>query len=72
MELSYEFLKHLYESTGRSSFIPQLQGYFDQHEQFVKKYGSDINLSITDERFRDRLTLSADALSRYIQALDKA
>lgn len=72
MELSFRFLEHLYNSTGRSSFVPQLHGYFEQHEQFVAQHGSDINLSITDKTFKDRLAISEKSLSKFLKALDKA
>lgn len=66
MELSRQFLEWLFSATGRSSSIPQLDRYIKDHQEFLEKYDSEINLEITDNTFKDRLILSEQALKGFI------
>jgi len=67
MGLSREFLVDLYSGTDRDSFIPQLPAYMEDHQRFLERYAGDIDLAITDVTFPDRLAISADGLSKYLE-----
>lgn len=65
--LSKEFLVRLLNSTGRSKFVEtQLDNYLQHHQEFAAKYDEDITLKITDDTFKDRLRVSAEALEVFI------
>jgi hypothetical protein len=69
MELSKEFLEKLFNSTGRSKFLTRLPGYLEQHRRFMQKYSDDVNLQITDDKFKDRLKLASEGLQKFINKL---
>jgi len=69
MELSRSFLEELFAKTGRQHFLPQLDSYFRHHREFLDKYAHDISLKITDQIFKDRNQVAAEALEKYIDSL---
>ena len=69
MELSRQFLEKLFGATDRKDFLPQLDDYFKNHQQFLKRYRSDINLEIDDANFQNRLKIAATELQKFIDGL---
>jgi hypothetical protein len=66
MELSRSFLTGLYLGTGRESFMAQLDDYMEDHQRFLNNHSHDISLEITDGDFKDRLQISVDGLSHFL------
>jgi hypothetical protein len=63
-------MNNLFSKTNRSGLTTDyLDRYMKDHEDFIKQYSDDIYLSITDEQFRDRLKISAEALQKFIEKL---
>ena len=66
MDLSKEFIARLH-GANHSLSADALDSYFEQHQMFLEQYGSDANLHITDETYKDRMALSEQALAAYLQ-----
>lgn len=61
LDLSQAKIEQLYKAKGytETQLIPQL---YQQHQDFLKEHGQEVNLHITDESFADRLELSLKAV----------
>jgi len=68
-ELSRPFLEELFAKTGRANFLPQLDNYYRHHQDFLDKYSLDISLKITDDLFKNRNQVAAQALEKYLDSL---
>lgn len=69
MEMSKAFLLKLYDETGRSWWVDDnLDGYLRDHEQFLKKFQSDVSLEINDDNFIDRLNVAAAGLTKFLES----
>jgi len=64
LDLSKPFLEKLFAAKGYQT--SNLDNYLKQHEDFLRNYYQDVNLSITDDSFSQRLTLAADGLQKFI------
>lgn len=65
MDLSKEFVVRLFEAKLYQAFI-HIDKWMNDHELFLDNYAKDINLSITDSNFKDRLKLSSEKLNDWI------
>jgi hypothetical protein len=70
MDLSEEFLKHFFVVTGRPKFLAKLPKYIADHDNFNRLYSGDVGLSINDEKFTQRIKLSATALQHFLSELE--
>lgn len=59
-DLSKSFLEKLYRAKNYTAF-DNIEGWLADHNQFLKEYGQEVDLHITDENFSDRLKLSLAA-----------
>ena len=66
MDLSKEKLVELYTRKNYNDSLPRLDQMIAEHNKFLQEYGEDINISIKDNDFRDRLKLSYSAVSDFI------
>lgn len=67
MELSPQFLENLWKKTGRAELIPKyLYPYLPAHQDFINRYGDEIDVEINDGNFLRRNQVAAEALERFI------
>jgi hypothetical protein len=69
LDLSKNFLQHLYELKGYHESAKQLDTFMAEHEAFLKEYGEAIGLHIIDASFPDRLTRSLQAVLAWQETL---
>lgn len=67
LDLSKEFLVNLYKAKNYTEFNA-LDRTFNEHQLFLEKHSNIVNLSITDNQFKDRLSLSLNAAKEFIKA----
>ena len=66
LDLSHDFLLKLYQAKNYTDSINRLDQLLLDHQNFLDKFSSVVNLSITDANFADRLTLSEKSLASWI------
>lgn len=67
MDLSREFLVKLYEAKNYSESLKNIDNFIVDHQQYLSDYSSIVNLSINDENFLNRLTLSEQTLNLWLK-----
>lgn len=65
LDLSKEKLVELYTRKNYNDSLPRLDQMIAEHNKFLQEYGEDINISIKDNDFKDRLQLSYSAVSDF-------
>lgn len=66
IDLSKEFLLKLFKAKNYEA-ADKLDGWIKDHEIFLSRYSSLVNLHITDKTFKERLRLSAQKLEEWIK-----
>ena len=66
LDFSPELLDRIYRHKSYQD-LENLKKTIADHEEFLAKHGSEIDLHLTDAEFRDRLKLSAEAVRRWIE-----
>ena len=66
IDLSKEFIVKLFKTKDYTAF-DKLDGWINDHEEFLKKYKNLINFHITEEIFKNRLQLSFEKLQEWIK-----
>lgn len=65
LDLSKEKLVELYTRKNYNDSLPRMDQMIAEHNKFLQEYGEDINISIKDNDFKDRLQLSYSAISDF-------
>ena len=66
MDLSKDFLIKLYRAKGYEESLKRVDQLYSDHEKFLNDFNEDVSLHITDEDFKDRLTLSENKLRNFL------
>ncbi len=67
IDLSKDFLTQLYQNKKYTESLLLLNQIFEDHEKFLKKYKNDVNLSINNDNFKERLELAYQGAKQYLQ-----
>lgn len=66
LDLSRDFLINLYQAKNYSVSLPWINQLLTDHQNFLSEYSSLVNLSINDQNFIDRLSLSEKSLTSWL------
>lgn len=67
LDLSFEFLEQIYKNKNYQDSLQRLKINFQDHQDFLKENSKFVSLSINDQNFLDRLSLSQKALSAWLK-----
>jgi len=67
LDLSKEFLLKLYKVKQYNEVMKQVDKLLDDHNNFLKEFGDNVNLHITDQNFSERLKLSSKKLKEWLK-----
>lgn len=67
LDLSRDFLVKLYKAKGYLESLNDIDKYIIEHQEFLLKYSSLVNLSINDQNFINRLKLIEEHLSHWLK-----
>jgi hypothetical protein len=66
MDLSGDLLAKLYRAKGYTESLNRLDQLLADHDNFLKEHGEIVDLHITDSEFNDRLKISEEAFSKWL------
>ena len=66
LNLSRELLARLYETKGYGEFSLGIDKFIEDHNSFIKQYGNEIRLNISDQDFNVRLEKSYEAVTGWL------
>ena len=66
MDLSKEKLTELYKAKEYVESLQRVDQLVLDHDEFLKKYGKIVNLSITDDTFLNRLEMVESAVKKWV------
>jgi len=69
LDFSKELLNKVYNSKGCDTSV--LDKYIKDHEEFLKHHSDEVNLSLKDEDFPDRLKISLEAAKNWMKDINK-
>ena len=67
LDISYSFLEKIHAYKQYHDSAGRLRDNYQQHQDFLKQYSSLISVSINDDNFKDRLSISTDALTQWLK-----
>lgn len=67
LDISYSFLEKIHAYKQYHDSAGRLLANYQQHQDFLKQFSSLISISINDDNFKDRLSISADALTQWLK-----
>ena len=67
LDISYPFLEKIHAYKKYHDTTGRLLSNYQQHQDFLKQFSSLISVSINDDNFKDRLSISADALTQWLK-----
>lgn len=67
LDLSRQFLIKLYKSKKYFDSIKNIDKNISEHQKFLSKYSSLVNLVINDKNFINRLNLTEESLSTWLK-----
>ena len=66
-DMTYAFMVRLFQATGRHGSIEELGAYMHQHQAFLSRYGSEIQVSIQNKDFSNRFQITNQALGKFLR-----
>ena len=66
LDLSKDFLVKLYRVKKYDDSLNRFDEVFNDHQNFLKRYGGIVNISINDENFKDRLEICRQELEKWL------
>lgn len=66
LDLSRDFLLKLYKAKNYQESFTNIDTFISDNQNFLKKYSDLVNLSITDTNFINRLSLSKNKLTEWL------
>ena len=67
-DLSYEFIKNRY-SLGKVPQLDHLRRWVDDHDVFLAEFGKQVNVHITEENYKDRISICENALRDFLKSI---
>ena len=67
-DMSRKWVARVYENFHNEHQFNE-DGYFEEHAMFLDEHGVDIDLSITDKTFSDRIKLSEQAMRDFLATI---
>lgn len=69
LDLSKELLIKLYQAKGYDESLKRLDTLLQDHEKFLERFSDDVEFSISDDQFLNRLELSLKNVDDWINIL---
>ncbi len=69
LDLSKELLLKLYKAKQYNEVVGKVNKFIEDHNNFLKKFGSSVSLHITDQNFSKRLKISSEKLKEWLGQL---
>jgi hypothetical protein len=67
LDLTKDLLTKLYQAKGYTDSLLRLDQLILDHDKFVEEYANEVQVHITDQDFKDRLEISAQELSKWLE-----
>ncbi len=68
LDLSKDFLLKLYRATGYDEQFAE--GWLNDHQKFLDQFLGDVNFSITDQNFSNRMKLTLSSVQDWLKSND--
>lgn len=65
--LTKDLLVKMYEAKGYLESLKRVDQLIDDHNKFLAQFEGDVNLTITDENFKDRLNIASNAVDEFLK-----
>jgi hypothetical protein len=66
LDLSRDLMEKLHKAKGYNESLERLDSIMADHENFLKEFKDDVNFTITDENFGQRLALCLKAVKEWM------
>lgn len=67
LDLSRNLMEKLHKAKGYNESFERLDSIMADHENFLKQYKDEVDISITDENFAERLKLCLEGVKNWIE-----
>ena len=67
LDLSKNLLAKLYKIKGYFESLKQIDELFNDHKMFLNEYSNDVNISISDDDFKNRCQISYKKTAEWIK-----